>query len=54
MGMRGNAGGRGGCRAEGNKGWGKWDNCNSIMNKIYFLKKKEYKDLTCQSNLSAI
>ena len=26
-------------RAEGNKG-GKWDNCNSIINKIY-LKKKE-------------
>ena len=22
------------CRAEGNKG-GKWDNCNSIINKIY-------------------
>ena len=24
-------------RAEGNKG-GKWDNCNSIINKIYFKK----------------
>ena len=23
------------CRAEGNKG-GKWDNCNSIINKMYF------------------
>ena len=29
----GNAGGRG-YRAEGNKG-GKWDNCNSVINKIY-------------------
>ena len=28
----------GGCRAEGNKGEKKWDNCNSIINKIYFLK----------------
>ena len=25
------------CRAERKKGE-KWDNCNSIMNKIYFLK----------------
>ena len=25
---------------EGNKG-GEWDNCNSIINKIYFLKKKK-------------
>ena len=23
------------CRAEGNKGEEKWDNCNSIINKIY-------------------
>ena len=28
------------CRAEGNKGKKKWDNCNSIINKIY-LKKKQ-------------
>ena len=34
---RGNAGGRG-CRAEGNKG-GEYDNCNSIINKIYILKR---------------
>ena len=26
-------------RAEENKG-GKWDNCNNIINKIYFKKKK--------------
>ena len=26
------------CRAEGNRGGGKWDNCNSIINKIYFKK----------------
>ena len=25
----------GGYRAEGNKGEKKWDNCNSIINKIY-------------------
>ena len=25
----------GGCRAEGNKGEKKWDNYNSIINKIY-------------------
>ena len=25
------------CRVKRNKG-GKWDNCNSIINKIYFLK----------------
>ena len=30
----------GGCRAEWNKGEKKWDNCNSIINKIYL--KKEY------------
>ena len=30
------------CRVEGNKGEKKeWDNCNSIINKIYFLKKKD-------------
>ena len=38
-----NAGGRGVCRVEGNKG-GKWDNCNSIINKIYFLKMILYRD----------
>ena len=26
------------CRAEGNKGEKKWDNCNSIINKIFFKK----------------
>ena len=30
----------GGNRAEGNKGEKKWDTCNSIINKIYFKKKK--------------
>ena len=25
---------------EGNKGEDKWGNCNSIINKIYFFKKK--------------
>ena len=25
------------CRVEGNNG-GKWDDCNNIINKIYFLK----------------
>ena len=27
------------CRVEGSEG-GKWDNCNSIINKIYFFKKE--------------
>ena len=31
----------GGCRAEEVKGEKKWDNCNSIINKIYLKKKKE-------------
>ena len=32
----------GGCRAEGNKGKGKkWDNCNSIINKIYIKTKRK-------------
>ena len=35
----GNVGGRGYAGCSGVKG-GKWDNCNSIINKIYFLKKK--------------
>ena len=26
------------CRVEGNKGGREWDNCNSIINKIYFKK----------------
>ena len=30
-----------GYTTEGNKGEEKWDNCNSIINKIYFLKKKQ-------------
>ena len=33
----------GGYRAEGNKGEKKWDNCNSIINKIYLKKKKKSK-----------
>ena len=32
--LRGPAGGRG-CRDDGGKGEKKWDNCNSIINKIY-------------------
>ena len=32
-------GGRGWAGRRGMKG-GKWDNCNSIINKIYFLKNK--------------
>ena len=30
-----------GCRAEGNKREKKWDNYNSIINKIYLTKEKE-------------
>ena len=29
----------GGCRAEGDKGEKKRDNCNSIISKIYFVKE---------------
>ena len=36
----------GGCRAEGGKREKKkWDNCNSIINKIHILKKKKKKPL---------
>ena len=28
----------GGCKVEGNKGRKKWDNCNSIINKLYLKK----------------
>ena len=28
-------------RAEGDKGEKKWDNCSSIINKIYFKKEKK-------------
>ena len=50
----GNDGGRG-YRAEGNNGK-KWDNCNSIINKIYFKKSicnqiLKYEKNTCQNNL---
>ena len=41
----GNAGGRGGTGRRGIKGRKKWDNCNSIINKIYFLKKQEQSGL---------
>ena len=38
----GNAGGRGGYRAEGNKGERKkWDNCNSLINKIFYILKNK-------------
>ena len=35
-----NAGGMGGTRKRRNKGEKKWDNCNSMINKIYFKKQK--------------
>ena len=41
----GNAGGWGGCREEGNKEEKKRDNCNSIINKIYFKKLSGYKTM---------
>ena len=39
----------GGCRVEGEKGENKWDNCNSIINKIYFknVKKGKRKRMAC-------
>ena len=38
---RGNAGGRGSAVWRGIKGRKKWDNCNSIINKIYLKKKRK-------------
>ena len=38
---RGIAGGKGGTEQSGAKGKN-WDNCNSIINKIYLKKKKKY------------
>ena len=38
-GRREDAGGMGGARQSGING-GNWDNCNSVINKIYFLNKK--------------
>ena len=54
----GNAGGRRGTGQMGIKGRKKWDNCNSIFNKIYLkinkvcfnLKKKKKKDQRFQIN----
>ena len=44
-----NAGGRAGYRVEGNKGEKKWDNCNNIINKIYF-KNNNNSNSTVSSN----
>ena len=39
----GNAGGRGRYRAErGSRGEKNWDNCNSIINKIYFKNGQKF------------
>ena len=38
----------GGYRAEGHKGEKKWDNCNSIINKIYFKKIEEALTIVAQ------
>ena len=37
-----------GCRVEGHKGEKKWDNCNSIINKIYFKKIEEALTIVAQ------
>ena len=43
-GLRGrNAGERRGAGRQGIKGSKKWDNCNSIINKIYFKKEEKAK-----------
>ena len=39
---------------EGNKGEKKWDNCNSIINKIYFRKNNEILPSTTWINLEGI
>ena len=33
----------GGCKVEGEKGEKKWDNCNSIINKIYLKMENKNK-----------
>ena len=40
-GEEGNAGGKGGAGWRGVKE-GKWDNCNSIINKIYLKKERNF------------
>ena len=40
----GNAGGRGSAGQRGIKG-GKWNNCNSIINKIYLKRRKQLKSI---------
>ena len=41
----GSDGGRGCYRAKGNKEGKKWDNCNSIINKIYLKNKNIFKNI---------
>ena len=36
-----NSGWKGGCRVEGDNGERKWDNCNSIINKIYLKRYRK-------------
>ena len=44
----GNAGGRGRCKTEGNKGEKKRENYNSIISKIYFKKLSEISQTTSE------
>ena len=39
----------GGCTVEGNKGEKKWDNCNSIINKIYLKKNYQEKNVNMEN-----
>ena len=51
--MGGNVGGNRGTRQRTIKGRKKWDNCNSIINKIYLQKKLFHLWLVCLSRLNA-
>ena len=37
-------------RMEWSEGGGKWDNCNSIINKYIFLKKRGYSGMNFEIN----
>ena len=43
--LKGNSGGRGCAGQRGIKQGGEWDNCNSTINKIYFLKKDSWSQM---------
>ena len=41
-----------GCREEGGKGEGNWENCNSIINKNFFKKIKVSKYINVKNKIT--